>query len=697
MLNHGPPDAERHEQEARLRQFLAWLIPIVLGFVPLLGIAFVAFGLISLAIAGALLLIYAILLLYVRARLQPNRLDAAVAAICSGLFVLVLLLKLTEPLSPATLAVMPLLAVAIALPYVGARMLRRLLIVAWLMALIVALLNEIAAPAAGLPLWVSGAFRAGSFAVVVGLLLLLLWQFSRRLAATLERSHAANTALRESEELYHTLFEQANDAIFLETEDDDIIDVNDQASVLTGYTRAELLTMKVSELQAPEVRGQSGNVLKDELSRYGGSIFESIDLKKDGTRVPVEISNTRLISKGQAIVLSVVRDVIERKRAEEALRQAEIKYRTLVEQVPAVTYTGSIELTDAPTYVSPQIETLLGFTPQEWLAQPQIWERQIHPEDQARVLAANRHSRATGEPLDIEYRILTRDGRTIWLHDRSVWIRDDAGNIHSYQGVAFDITERKRAEEADQLFERRLLETQKLESLAVLAGGIAHDFNNILAIILGNVDLARIELPPDSSVHELLAPVASAVQRASNLTQQMLAYSGKGHFLLEQIDLNLLLRQLHEPIRAALGAHAQVIYDLAPDLPPITADPSQIRQAVLNLAINAAEAIGDTAGAMTIRTGARLFERADLADSYLAPDLAAGRYVVLEVTDSGAGMDEATLARIFEPFFTTKFMGRGLGLAAVLGIVRGHHGAIRMRSAPGQGSAFTILLPAAEA
>jgi signal transduction histidine kinase len=158
-----------------------------------------------------------------------------------------------------------------------------------------------------------------------------------------------------------------------------------------------------------------------------------------------------------------------------------------------------------------------------------------------------------------------------------------------------------------------------------------------------------------------------------------------------------LLRQLHEPIRAALGAHAQVIYDLAPDLPPITADPSQIRQAVLNLAINAAEAIGDTAGAMTIRTGARLFERADLADSYLAPDLAAGRYVVLEVTDSGAGMDEATLARIFEPFFTTKFMGRGLGLAAVLGIVRGHHGAIRMRSAPGQGSAFTILLPAAEA
>jgi PAS domain S-box-containing protein len=567
MLNHGPPDADHHEQEVRLRQFLGWLIPIVLGFVPLLGIAFVAFRLPSLAIAGAVLLSYGLLLLYVRARLRPDQLDAAVAAICSGLFVLVLLLKLTEPLSPATLAVLPLLAVAIALPYVGQRMLRRLLIVAWLMALIVALLNEIAAPVAGLPLWVSVAFRAGSFAVVAGLLVLLLWQFSRRLAATLERSNAVNTALRESEQLYRALFEQANDAIFLETEDDDIIDANHQASVLTGYTRAELLTMKVPELQAPEVRGQPGHVIKDELRRYEGSIFESVDMKKDGTRVPVEISNIRLINKGQVVVLSVVRDV----------------------------------------------------------------------------------------------------------------------------------TERRRAEEAHQLFERKRLESQKLESLAVMAGGIAHDFNNILAIILGNVDLARTELPPDSSVHQLLAPVVGAVQRASSLTQQMLAYSGKGHFLLEQIDLNLLLRQLHEPIRAALGPRTQAIYQPAPELPLITADPSQIRQAVLNLAINAAEAIGDAAGAVTIRTDARSFEHADLTDTYLAPDLATGRYVVLEVTDTGAGMDQATLARIFEPFFTTKFMGRGLGLAAVLGIVRGHHGAIRVLSTPGQGSTFTILLPAAEA
>jgi PAS domain S-box-containing protein len=696
MLNHELPDSERREQETQLRQFLAWLTPIVFGFVPLLGIAFATFGRVSFAIASMVLLGYGLLLLYVRAQLRPTRLEAAVAAICSGLFLLVLLLKLTEPLSPATLAVVPLLAVILALPYVGARVLRRLLFVAWLMALTVALLNEIAAPVAGLPLWVSVGFRAGSFAVVVGLLLLLVWQFQQHLAATLARSHAANTALRESEELYRALFEQANDAIFLETEDDKIIDANQQASVLTGYSRAELLTMSVPDLQAPEVRGQLGTVLRGELTRHSGSIFEGVDLKKDGTRVPVEISNTRLISKGQTIIQSVVRDVTERKQAEQALRQAEIKYRTLVEQIPAITYMGREEATSILTYVSPQIETILGFTPAEWLAEPRPWERQIHPEDYERVMAASEHSKMTGEPFDIEYRLFTRDGRTVWLHDQSHWIRDDAGRIRSYQGVAFDITERKQAEEAHRLFERRLLETQKLESLAVLAGGIAHDFNNILAIILGNVDLARIELPPDSSIHGLLSPVVGAVQRASGLTQQMLAYSGKGHFLLEQIHLNELLRDLHEPIRVAIGARARAIYQLAPQLPSITADPSQIRQAVLNLVINAAEAIGEAAGTVTIRTSVRSLEPSDLVDAYLAPDPATSRYVVLEVADTGSGMDEATLARIFEPFFTTRFMGRGLGLAAVLGIVRGHHGGIQIRSAPGQGSTFTILLPATE-
>jgi PAS domain S-box-containing protein len=568
MGDQAPPAVDQDERELQLRQFIGWLIPIVLGFVPLLLIAYAALGHPPLLIAGVVLLGYGMLLVLVRRWIlaRPGQLESGVAAICAGLFAIILLLKLTEPLSPATLAVAPLLAVAIALPYARPRLLRWLLLATWLLALLVAVLNELAAPVARLPLWLSVAFRAGSFAVVVALLLLLLWQFSRRLAGTVESVRAANMALRESEALYRALFEQANDAIFLETEDDTIIDVNQRACELLGYTRAELLAMSIADLQAPEVRGTPGRVLSDELDRHRRQPFESIKLKKDGSRIWVEITNARLTSGGRGIVLSVLRD----------------------------------------------------------------------------------------------------------------------------------ITERKRAADAQRMFERQQLEAQRLESLTILAGGIAHDFNNILAIILGNVDLARVELPADSSVHELLAPIVAAVRRASDLTQQMLAYSGKSRFLLEPLDLNDLLHSLREPIKAVLSARAQLVYQLAAELPLIEVDPSQIRQAVLNLVINAAEAIGEAGGTLMLRTAVRDFERADLADMHLAPNLSAGRYVVLEVADTGVGMDEEAVRRIFEPFFTTKFMGRGLGMPAVLGIVRGHYGAIGVRSAPSQGSTFTLLLPAAE-
>jgi signal transduction histidine kinase len=255
---------------------------------------------------------------------------------------------------------------------------------------------------------------------------------------------------------------------------------------------------------------------------------------------------------------------------------------------------------------------------------------------------------------------------------------------------------RKRAEDERRALERSLLEAQKLESLAMMAGGIAHDFNNILAIILGNTDLARMELPPDSPAHELLAPIAGAVQRATILTQQMLAYSGRGHFLVERLDLGALVMSMQGQIRAASGDHFTMNYHLAPSLPPIDADPSQMRQLVLSLVNNAVEAMGQEERSLSISTGLQSIDRVFMSEAYLVPDEIESRYVALDVADTGSGMDEATLERIFEPFFTTKFMGRGLGLAAVLGIVRGHRGAIRVRSALGQGTSVTVLFPAAE-
>jgi two-component system, cell cycle sensor histidine kinase and response regulator CckA len=311
----------------------------------------------------------------------------------------------------------------------------------------------------------------------------------------------------------------------------------------------------------------------------------------------------------------------------------------------------------------------------------------IHEQANQRALA--------GENVVYEWMIRSPEGTRYFQTSLSP-LHDSQEAIVGVVGIGREITERKREEEARLALERRLQEAKKLESLAALAGGIAHDFNNLLAIILGHVDLARFEIPPDSAAQELLPPIVGAVQRATALTQQMLAYSGRGHFQVERLDLNELLNEMREPLQAAIGGQAVLIYQLAPERLLLAADSSQIRQAILNLAINAAEAIGGARGSITIRTGLRHVDWAYLTETYLAPDLAEGRYVYLEVADTGSGMDDATRARIFEPFFTTKFMGRGLGLAAVLGIVRGHQGAIQVRSALGQGATFTLLFPIAD-
>lgn len=248
------------------------------------------------------------------------------------------------------------------------------------------------------------------------------------------------------------------------------------------------------------------------------------------------------------------------------------------------------------------------------------------------------------------------------------------------------------------LLERRRLEikmqqVQKLESLGVLAGGIAHDFNNLLTAILGNADLALVEMAPETPGRECMEEIVDVSRKAADLCRNMLAYSGKGRFVVEPLDLSRLVQEMAHMLEISVSKKAALHYNMAENLPPVRADATQLRQVVMNLIINAAEAIARPDGAISISTGVVDCDRAYLADACLGQDLPAGRYVQLEVADSGCGMDAATLARIFDPFFTTKFAGRGLGLAAVQGIVRGHHGTIEVHSAPGQGTTFTVLLP----
>jgi signal transduction histidine kinase len=260
-----------------------------------------------------------------------------------------------------------------------------------------------------------------------------------------------------------------------------------------------------------------------------------------------------------------------------------------------------------------------------------------------------------------------------------------------------EIAERERLEEERVAMERRVLEVQKLESLGVLAGGIAHDFNNLLVGIMGNAGLALLELPPESAGRERVAQIETAARRASDLAREMLAYSGKGRFIVAPLDLSELVREMTHLLKVSIGKSVVLKYNLERRPTVVEGDATQLRQVVMNLVVNASDAIGDDHGVITLATGRLVADRHYLAGTYLDEGLSEGEYVFVEVSDTGAGMDEATIARIFDPFFTTKFAGRGLGLAAVLGIVRGHHGALKVYSEPGRGSTFKLLLPTSAA
>jgi signal transduction histidine kinase len=255
------------------------------------------------------------------------------------------------------------------------------------------------------------------------------------------------------------------------------------------------------------------------------------------------------------------------------------------------------------------------------------------------------------------------------------------------------IIEKQRVEAERLEMERRLLHTQKLESLGVMAGGIAHDFNNLLTAILGHADLALISLAPSSPARHNIEEIVNASRRAADLCRQLLAYTGKGKFVIEPIQLDELIEEMVHLLRTFVSKRVILNLNLHRNLPKIEGDPSQIRQVLMNLVMNASEAIGEMSGVVTISTGVTFCDRGFLRDTYLDDDLSEGHYVTLDVSDTGCGMDCDTRERIFEPFFSTKFTGRGLGMSAVLGILRSHRGAVKVYSEPGKGTDFRMFFP----
>jgi len=392
---------------------------------------------------------------------------------------------------------------------------------------------------------------------------------------------------------------------------------------------------------------------------------------------------------------SLSREITERARTEKELRKTQATLM-LAQRIGRV---GSWELDVDANRLSWSEETfrIFGRDPETFQPTNEAFFASVHPEDRARVQAASHAALASGTRYEIEHRIQRADGSEAFVHEMAEIERNRAGRAVRLIGSVQDITERQHAEEERQGIERKFQETQKLESLGVLAGGIAHDFNNLLTGILGNACLARLGLPPESSRHDYLEQIELSSQRAADLCKQMLAYSGKGRFAIQRIDLGSLVTETVHLLQLSISKKAVLKLNLAQPLPEVLADATQLRQIIMNLVMNASDAIGDKSGLITIHTSSLRADEEYLNELVGEPDLPAGEYVVLEVTDNGCGMSPETQARIFEPFFTTKFTGRGLGLAAVLGIVRGHKGALKVYSELGHGTTFRLLLPAANA
>ena len=385
----------------------------------------------------------------------------------------------------------------------------------------------------------------------------------------------------------------------------------------------------------------------------------------------------------------LVLDVTAREQAETGRRVSEDHFRGLYLNTSDMIF--MVQVDEAGTFrfegVNPAYTATFGFTTEDVAGkQPE----ELLPRDRASFVNSNfRHCVSAGRNLTYEEVVPLAAGKRVLLTQLAP-VRDEQGRIYLLASISRDVTEERKSQEA-------LRQAQKLESLGVLAGGIAHDFNNLLTAILGNLNLAQMKLVPSSPADPYLRNMESTILRAADLTRQMLAYSGKGRFVVKPLDLSSLVEEITQLLSVSISKKVALQFDLAPGLPCVEADAAQIQQVIMNLVTNASEAIGDREGIITVTTGTRELDQQGVDRLFVGQGLLPGRFVTLQVADTGCGMKPEVLARIFDPFFTTKTSGRGLGLSAMLGILRGHGGGIKIYSEVGKGSVFQAYLRASEA
>jgi two-component system, cell cycle sensor histidine kinase and response regulator CckA len=509
---------------------------------------------------------------------------------------------------------------------------------------------------------------------------------TEKLRLELERSELAHKAVRNSERRFRATFEHAAVGIVHARLDGTFLSVNKQFCDMLGYTRRELMAMSIADITHPDDMASSReNVDQLWAGRSGSFAMEKRYIHKNKSVVWGSVTVSMMCDEDGRSQYSIaaILDITGRRTAEQ-------NYQSIFDKMLDGFSLHDIICDDAGKpidyrflAVNPAFERLTGLKGSDIVGRRVL---EVLPQTEAHWIESYGKVAITGEPAYFE-----NYSRELDRHYEVTAYKPAEGQ---FACIFVDVTEQKNAEAERQILEKQVRHAQKLESLGVLAGGIAHDFNNLLMVILGNAELAAMELPGESLANSSIDEIKKASQRAAELCAQMLAYSGRGQFVIEPIDLSQIVSDMLNMLEVSISKKVVLRTHFADELPAVDADITQIRQIVMNLITNASEAIGDTDGVIAITTDTVQCDREYLKSTYLGEDLHEGLYVRLEVVDTGCGMDAETQAKLFDPFFTTKFTGRGLGLAAVLGIIRGHGGAVTVSSELAVGSKFGVLLPA---
>jgi two-component system, cell cycle sensor histidine kinase and response regulator CckA len=518
-----------------------------------------------------------------------------------------------------------------------------------------------------------------------------------------EKAHLfSREDLETSEIRYRRLFESARDGILiLDAVTRKITDANPFMEEFLGYTHAEFLGKELWEIGLLADKQQSVEAFKD-LQECNYIRYDDMPLKtKSGESRDVEfVSNVYQENKNQVIQCNI-RDITDRKESEGMMSKLntrfasqEVRLENIVASIPGIVWEAWGEPDSGSQridFVSDYVKTLLGYTVEEWLLTPNFWLTIIYPDDKEKAAETAKEHFVRGGTGVNEFRWIAKDGKVIWVESVSVVIEDEKGEPIGSRGVTVDITMRKQAEESLRESERQLRQSQKLESVGLLAGGIAHDFNNMLTAINGYSDLALRGLKEGDPLRNNLKEIRRAGERSASLTHQLLAFSRKQVLKPVVMDINVLITDTAKMLQRLIGEDIQLITDLDTKIGRVILDPGQFSQILMNLIVNARDAM-PTGGKLSIETKNVFLEPAFTREHV---EFLPGAYVMLEIRDNGTGMSDDTRQHIFEPFFTTKEIGKGtgLGLATVYGIVKQSEGNIEVYSEEGRGTTFKLYFP----